>query len=206
MNLPETWRDRLAAESERTSRERAARHRRRADIYRDAIRELGTQQALADELGVTKQAVHRHLRAETDERDLLTLLLPLSAGADIVGVGEWETFSEQEQPGSARRALDEWRAVDATLTHLHRQTLALVEAVDDVLSNQAEADVARVLRERLAPWDVPAPVGVAGAETLRAVLDGLARRLDHQRRFTRSVTVVWEERAHGPLEAGPYDS
>lgn len=208
MSSPSAWRERLADEAVRTAHEREARLRRRAAIYADAVRELGSQQALADELGVSKQAVNKDLRAgQPDERDLLDLVLSLKVGAPYVAAREWEDLPAEERAAPARRALAGWRTVDTVLAHLHRQTLALATVVDDVLMDEDDADVPRVLAERLAERDVPArPEDVTEAEELRACLGRVADQLVGHRRSTLRVVGAWEQRARGGPVPGLYDS
>lgn len=133
------WQHDLSRADARYTQARAERLRRRADILSDAAARLGGQQAVADALGVSKQAVHKDIRAGVSALtdlmpDHLVLELPRT-GRSVATVAEWEQMDTSEQVDAARRAADAWCTIATVTTSLagsvHREAEDLAEALDD---------------------------------------------------------------------------
>lgn len=133
------WQHDLHRADARYAQARAERLRRRADVLSGAAQQLGGQQAVADALGVSKQAISKEVRAGasalTDRMpDHLVLDLPRT-GRSVPTAAEWAQLDAGEQRDEARHAADTWCTIATVTTDLaeslHREAEDLAEALDD---------------------------------------------------------------------------
>lgn len=159
MTLP--WDARLNRERARTEQQRADRARRRADTLMEGARELGGQQAVANHLGISKQAVSKDIRAGDAGGDRLAdyieLDLPRTAAA-VPTPAEWEALPEGERQAAARRAAAAWYAIAMVAAEqaarAHQEAESLAEALLDTAAPEGRGDIrCRLLADLADAWN-----------------------------------------------------
>ncbi|MET8377999.1 hypothetical protein [Streptomyces microflavus] len=204
----------IRREEERAARQRAESSLARGELIRELATEAGSQQAAAQELGVSRQAVNKAVQAGEDAWNELRQAAPALTyltmtwpkySPDVIREGEWAVLEGKEATEAAEAARDAWGTLASTLESLR---LILRKAVGEATGAlNGDADVVYLLEEglkprgggleeldyeflgrRLRPRDEPE------MKRMRSILMGMEKSLHAGVREAREQQQVWAER------------
>ncbi|MFI6688351.1 hypothetical protein [Streptomyces sp. NPDC050485] len=206
----------IRREEERAAMQRTLSAIRRAQLLRQAEDVLGTQRAVARQLGVSPQAVSKAL-ADPDatrgrlpnEQPINYLPLELAEGFTGLGYGEfvvtpqeWETIEDpDQQQEAATEAAAAWHALALLTDGLSRALSQLIYAYADVNDypeedTQSPSQVQQIILDECA-WTPNSmlPINRDGARRMSRLLGYLADSFgDHGARSWKEVEK-WRDRA-----------
>lgn len=204
----------IRREEERAARQRAESSLARGELVRDLVTETGSQQAAAQELGISRQAVNKAVQAGEDAWGELRQTAPALTyltmawpkySPDVIREDEWAALEGKEAAEAAETARDAWDTLACTLESLHlilRKTVAettgalngdadLPYLLDEGLKpgggELGELDY-EFLGRRLRPRDEPE------MKRMRSILMGVESSLHRGVREAREQQQVWAER------------
>ncbi|MFJ2279276.1 hypothetical protein ACIOEZ_34570 [Streptomyces sp. NPDC087866] len=204
----------IRREEERAARQRAESSLARGELVRQLVTEAGSQQAAADALGISRQAVHKAVQAGEDAWDELRqtapalTYLPLAwpkYSPDTVRDEEWAALDEEATAGAAETARHAWDTLGRTLESLRLIVKQAVAEATGVLNG--DADLADVLEEGLKPgggdlqeWGYQfvgqrmRPRSEAEVKRMRSILMGMESSLHRGVQEAREQQKVWAAR------------
>jgi hypothetical protein len=195
------WTTRLTyadARAEQLADQRRADARdRRADLYRQAASELGSQNELARDLGVSRQAVsltiHPPQAAQHRLPDLLEHHLP-SLATHVPTHAEWNALPADEQQPAARRAASTWSTIARYAQHQASVAMHLSEEMATCqMAGPADPDD-REDGDPYAPRPMPEIVAAAvGPEAAKGVLLEGDETISALQRTLADLAASWRQ-------------
>jgi hypothetical protein len=164
VSTPQTrWIAALRREPLRAEQQRATARQRRWQAAEDGKQALGTYSAVAEILGISRQAITDIREAATTATpgetfpDHMEIRLP-GAGGQVWTTAEWEELPADQRTGAAERTLYFWRARAHTAQQvaesLQSAQNAVAEGMDEVADWEAP-DVDRQLRAAISEAGAP---------------------------------------------------
>jgi transposase-like protein len=201
---PGTWLTTLRHEELRQAAQRTDSANRRAAALAAGVEDKGTISAVADAVGVSREAVSKALR-EADSRapahplaDYLEIDLPRT-GANIPTEAEWHALPDTERASAARRAAAGWGALAAFAAHTAADTRRACEALAEILLYDDEwsthEELVALVRAALPGWGDQIPVTAVDIDALVRVLADTTDSLTARRRIAREQTRRWQQLA-----------
>jgi len=208
---------RIRREEERAARQRAESSLARGKLVRELVATTGSQQAAAQALGISRQAVNKAVQGEEDAwgelRQTAPALtyLPLAwprYGSDVLRDDEWAGLEGEEALEAAKAARDAWDTLEATLETMYLYVSKALGEVTEVLNTpgpeEALADALeegkKPYREDLWEWDYTligrtfCPRTTDQARQLQSILTGMKSSLHRGVQEAREQQQVWAER------------
>lgn len=206
----------IRREEERAARQRAESSLARGELVRQLVAGTGSQQAAAQELGISRQAVNKAVQAGEDAWDDLRqtapalTYLPMSwpkYGAGVVRDEEWAALNGTEAVEAANTAREAWEALERTLDGMHQIVNKAVAEVTGLLNGPDMEDLPWILDEGLKPgggelqgldyvfagqW--MRPRNAAEVEQMQRVLLGMRSSLHRGVKEAREQQRVWAAR------------
>jgi hypothetical protein len=205
----------IRREEERAARQRAESSLARGELVRELVTAAGSQQAAAEALGISRQAVNKAVQAGEDAWGELRQTAPALTylpmawpkySPDTVRDEEWDAIDGQATAETAETARDAWDTLGSTLESLRLIVKQAVAEATGVLNG--DADLADVLDEGLKPgggdlqewgyWFVGQrmrPRSEAEVKRMRSVLMGMESSLHRGVEEAREQQQVWTARA-----------
>lgn len=204
----------IRREEERAARQRAESSLARAELVRELATVTGSQQAAAQELGVSRQAVNKAVQAGEDAWDELRQAAPALTylsmtwpeySPNVIREDEWAALEGKEATEAAEAARDAWDTLAYTLESLRLILRKTIAEITGVLNG--EEDLPCLLKEglkprggdlteldyeflgqRLRPRDEPE------MKRVRSILMGMEKSLHWGIQEAREQQQVWAER------------
>ncbi|MFC7331379.1 hypothetical protein [Marinactinospora rubrisoli] len=198
------WIRTIRREEERQIRQRASSANRRAAAIEEGQRILGSYRAVAEELGVSPQAVtDARQNAERRTRhepmaDYLELDLP-QMGAAVPTEQEWLALPEDERPAAARQAAMAWKLIWIFALRTAEDCHLLAEKVAE-LGNAHHGDRAALreaMRETLPEWGKHLLTEDDHLVLMHLMAD-LSKAFGATRETALKEHEIWQDRADGP--------
>lgn len=205
----------IRREEERAARQRAESSLVRSKLVQELVAAAGSQQAAADALGVSRQAISKASQAgedawtELQDRTAPALTyLPMTwprFGRDALREEEWAALDGEEAAQAAEATLASWDTLAHTLTNLRELIQKAIRELTGILNGTDELE--DVLAEGLKPgggdlreWDCELvgrwlrPRTLDEAKQIRSVLMGIESGLYTGAREAREQRDVWAPR------------
>lgn len=205
----------IRREEERAARQRAESSLARGELVRQLVAESGSQQAAAQELGVSRQAVSKAVQAGEDAWDELRQTAPALTyltmawpkySPDVMRDDEWAALEGKEATAAAETAREAWETLAATLESMRLIAKKAVAETTGALNG--DADLPDLLEEGLKPrggdldeWDYEfvgrrlRPRDEPEAKRMRSILMGMESSLHRGAQEAREQQQVWAARA-----------
>ncbi|MEU0979070.1 hypothetical protein ABZ488_07605 [Streptomyces griseus] len=205
----------IRREEERAARQRAESSLARGELVRELVTVTGSQQAAAQELGISRQAVNKAVQAGEDAWGELRQAAPALTylaltwpkfSPDVIREDEWAALEGEDATEAAKTALESWGTLASTLESLHLIVSKAVAETTGVLNG--DADLPDVLEEGLKPrggdleeWGYQfvgrrlRPRDESEAKRMRSILMGMESSLHRGVREAREQQQMWAERA-----------
>lgn len=204
----------IRREEERAARQRAESSLARGELVRELVTDAGSQQAAAEVLGISRQAVNKTVQAGEEAWGALRQAAPAIThlpmawpkyAADVVRDEEWHALNGEVAAEAAETAQAAWDTLGCTLESLRLIVKQAVAEATGVLNG--DADLADVLEEGLKPgggdleeWGYQfvgrrmRPRDADEAKRMRSILMGVESSLHRGVQEAREQQQVWAER------------
>ncbi|MGW2841871.1 hypothetical protein ACWCWD_29300 [Streptomyces sp. NPDC001493] len=207
----------IRREEERAARQRAESSLVRGKLVRELVTDAGSQQAAAELLGVSRQAVNKAVQGAEDAWSELQQAAPALTylalawpkyGANVVREEEWAALDGEEAVQAAETARDKWDTLASTLETLHLYVSDALGEVTEILNTPGQEEALQdALEEGLKPyredlWESDykllgrtfRPRTVAQAKHLQSILSGMESSLALGTLEARGQRKTWAER------------
>lgn len=204
----------IRREEERAARQRAESSLARSELVRELVADTGSQQAAAEALGISRQAVHKTAQAGEEAWDELRQAAPALTHlpmawpkyeVNVIREEEWAALEREDAVEAAQTARDAWDTLGCTLESLRLIVDQASAEATGVLNG--DADLADVLEEGLKPsggdlreWGYQfvgqrmRPHDAADAKRMRSILRGMEASLHRGVQEAREQQQIWAER------------
>ncbi|MFJ6487068.1 hypothetical protein [Streptomyces californicus] len=204
----------IRREEERAARQRAESSLARGELVRQLVTETGSQQAAADALNTSRQAVNKTVRATEDAWDELRQTAPALTyltmtwpkySPNVIREDEWAALEGEDATEAAKTAQEAWDTLACTLESLRLILSKAVAEATGVLNG--DEDLSNLLEEGLKPrggdleeWDYHfvgrrlRPRDEPATKRMRSILMGMEKSLHSGVQEAREQQKVWAER------------